>query len=76
MRDITNQLRRKLDRLEPKVAARVFNGDVMASIERDTARLEHYHREGRWSADMSVKECERLETDLETIGGNSHAEST
>jgi hypothetical protein len=72
MRDITNALRRKLNaRLERRAAARPFTDDVMLCIERDTARLEYFHRERKWPADMSVAERERLETDLELIIGSN-----
>lgn len=65
MRDITNQLRRKVERVEGRVEAPPATADVFLDIDHLIARYgaarEHRRRTGKWPADMAEDECRRLE---------------
>jgi hypothetical protein len=65
----TVSIRSRLTRLEAQVRAGEFNGDVFADIERDTAHLAFFLRQGEWSPDMTPDEYRQLETDMLQILG-------
>ncbi len=61
-------LNSRLKRLEAKVCAREFNGDVFADIERYAARLEYYEQHGEWPPDMTPDERRQIEGVLQILG--------
>jgi hypothetical protein len=66
---MAKNLNSRLTRLEARVSVREYNGDVFAVIERDTARLAFFLREGEWPPDMTPDEHHQLETDMLQILG-------